>query len=87
MVEQDRGDEGIRWRLKDPGAVGSTEAWIEAIAADGCVMHTFVRVDPAAKAWPRWRAAVTERRVRRHMAVELWAFKDYVEECGLRADR
>ncbi len=81
---QDRGDEGIRWQLNDPNVTGSTEAWVEAITKDGCVLHTFVRVDPARRPWPRWRAAAKQRRVRAHMMTVLWSFKDDVEERFVR---
>lgn len=75
VVEQDRGSQGVRWVLDDPAYTGSCEVWIEAVAADGCVLHTFVRVDRRRGRVRGWR----RRRMRSAIVRTLWRLKDDVE--------
>lgn len=74
-VSQDRGSQGVRWVLDDPVFTGSCEVWIETVAADGCVLHTFVRVDRRRGRIGAWR----RRRVRSAIVQTLWRLKDDVE--------
>lgn len=74
-VDEDRGLEGVRWVLDDPVFTGSCEVWIEAVAADGCILHTFVRVDRPGRQVTAWH----RRRTRSGIVKTLWRLKDDVE--------
>lgn len=74
-----RGDEGVRWELVDVALRGSCEVWVQRLRPDGCLLHTFVRVDPNGRPWSSRRAARRRRRARARLSRELWAFKDDVE--------
>ncbi|WP_144300621.1 hypothetical protein [Stackebrandtia nassauensis] len=74
-MSEDRGPLGVRWLLDDARYSGSTEVWVEAVASDACVLHTFVRVDRRGGSVSAWR----RRRVRDRMVKTLWRFKDDVE--------
>lgn len=81
VVERDRGVEGVRWLLDDAVYRGSCEVWIEAVTVDGCVLHTFVRVDRVRGRVTAWR----RRRVRSAIVRTLWRLKDDVEGGGTGA--
>ncbi|WP_016700350.1 hypothetical protein, partial [Actinoalloteichus spitiensis] len=53
-VEEDRGVEGVRWRV-DGSLVGTMEVWLEPVL-DGTVLHYFLRADPVVPPW--WPAAL-----------------------------
>ena len=46
-VFQDRGDAGVRWTVTG-ALVGTSEVWLEP-AADGTVLHYYLRADPTAR--------------------------------------
>lgn len=83
VVEQDRGPLGLRWALDDTRYTGTCEVWIEATAVDGCVLHTFARVDPVRGRISAW----SRRRTRSAIVEALWRLKDDVEDVTGRADR
>lgn len=78
-LSEDRGEQGVRWLLSDSRFVGSTEVWIEAIRTNGCVLHTYVRVDRVGRGWPAWSLGLRNRRLRAKMSPVLWRLKDDVE--------
>lgn len=78
VVVEERGLEGVRWKLDDPHATGSTEIWIQPYR-DRSLLHTYVRVDRVGRPWPRWMAAVMQRRVRADLSRKLWTLKDELE--------
>ncbi|WP_035272852.1 hypothetical protein [Actinoalloteichus caeruleus] len=53
-VEEDRGTEGVRWRVDGP-LVGTMEVWLEPVL-DGTVLHYFLRADPVVPSW--WPTAL-----------------------------
>jgi hypothetical protein len=59
IVHEDRGAEGIRWRVR--GSLdGTAEVWIEEYEKKGCIVHFFLQADP-----PRpylWRPKARARR-------------------------
>lgn len=74
----DRGLEGVRWRVT--GALtGTAEVWVEKYG-DAAVVHVFLRADPTHPARRRGREAA---RLRRRYAVplkrQLFAAKDSLE--------
>ena len=78
-VAEDRGREGIRWRMA-PGRPlnGSVEIWVEAVR-DGAVLHYFIRADRAGRPWSR-RALAHLRRAHEVRAKQtFWAVKDELE--------
>ncbi len=63
----DRGLEGVRWRVT--GALtGTAEVWVEKYG-DGAVVHVFLRADPTRPG--RWRLRAAGRRRRRREAARL----------------
>ena len=81
-MEADRGEEGTRWLLDDPAAVGSTEVWVQRRPDNTAVLHTFVRVDRRGRPWPGWWSPVLARRLRFRMSTVLWRFKDELDRPG-----
>ncbi|MGH8876162.1 MAG: hypothetical protein ACRD0P_02280 [Stackebrandtia sp.] len=81
VVSEDRGPQGVRWVLDDSRFTGSVEVWIESVAIDACVLHSFVRVDRRRGRVTAWQ----RRRIRSGMLARLWRFKDDVEKSEARA--
>jgi hypothetical protein len=59
-VDEDRADQGIRWRVAGP-LIGRAEVWIEAYGTKGSIVHFFLRGDPPRPR--RWLAAGRARRM------------------------
>jgi hypothetical protein len=80
-VDEWRGDKGVRWTVRAPGdkAAGSMEVWLEP-AADGVVVHYFLRMDPTGRRrfGARRCAAVVDARRRRVKRV-FWALGDQLD--------
>jgi hypothetical protein len=76
-VAQERGDEGQRYAVVAGGWHGTAEIWLER-CADGVLLHTYLRIDPAGPVPPR-RVAAEGRRRRGHGKRELWRIKDEIE--------
>lgn len=52
VVDEDRGDKGVRWSARTRGGAGgglagTAEVWLEEVAG-GTVAHLYVRLDPVA---------------------------------------
>ena len=82
-VVEDRGPQGVRWRVDGP-LRGTTEIWCEPVL-DGFVLHYFLHAEPvdALPADPRARADVlAEANRRRRVAGKAMAFevKDVLED-------
>ncbi len=86
-VFMDRGVQGQRWSITG-ALVGSLEIWLEAYA-DGCIVHYYLRAEPAAgdttpAPWPDtpkgWRTAAAHRARRaKQWKRNVWALKADVE--------
>jgi hypothetical protein len=79
LVDEDRGREGVRWRI-GPGErmAGGVEIWL-APAAGGVVLHYLVRADPATGVWSPRQLARESDRLRRWVKRSFWALKDELE--------
>lgn len=76
-VVEDRGLEGIRWRL-DGVLSGSTELWLEP-CGDGAIVHYYLRADLPERAGSGRRVAREARRRARAGKRVLWSIKDELE--------
>lgn len=75
-VTQDRGDEGVRWRVGGP-LTGTMEIWCEK-RLDGFILHYFLHAEPTAAmpAEPRaWMDATAELNRVRRVAGKAMAFE------------
>ncbi|WLP90376.1 MULTISPECIES: hypothetical protein [Gordonia] len=82
-VVEDRGAQGVRWRVDGP-LTGTMEIWCEAVM-DGFVLHYFLHAEPTGSlpADARARAEdLAERNRRRRVAGKVMAFevKDLLED-------
>lgn len=75
-VVQERGDEGQRYAVAGAWR-GSAELWLER-CLDGVLVHSYLRIDPAAPV-PARRLRAEARRRRAHGKRELWRIKDALE--------
>jgi hypothetical protein len=81
LVDEWRGDKGVRWTVRrtGDGYVGSMEIWLEA-AHDGVVAHYFLRLNAAdGSRVRRGRARREVDRRRRAMKAVLWALADSLD--------
>ncbi|MCF8611278.1 hypothetical protein L5G28_14090 [Gordonia sp. HY285] len=75
-VAEDRGDEGVRWRVSGP-VTGTMEIWCEK-RMDGFILHYFLHAEPAEPlpTEPRaWLDAVAELNRVRRIAGKVMAFE------------
>jgi hypothetical protein len=82
-VVEDRGIEGIRWQVHGR-LVGTAEVWIEPYDDKGCIVHFFLRGNPA-RPW-RYRRNARARRRSRHQIVD-WKRRIHAVKDSLEAGR
>jgi hypothetical protein len=83
VVEALRGPLGVRWWVRPTPVhgrtlTGSMEIWLEP-AADGVVLHYFLRLDPVAGSLSPRRARRIERERARASKVSFFGLKDDLE--------